>query len=160
MLATKETQEAPNVLTGRLRELFNPLIIVAPTTEKNPIITQAKKIEEMQKEEEETSLESIVFNAIFKLHEETGDEKILIADIGKIVNETLEMNEILNTITVGIVTKRLGFKKCMKGRKRAIRWDNERAERLIYRYARTEKQSILQGKRLRRAVREFFEDAR
>lgn len=161
MLATKETQEAPNVLTGRLRELFNPLIIVAPTAEKGVIITQAKKIEEMQREEEETSLESIVFRAIFKLHEETGDEKITIADIGKIVNETLVMDEMLNVITVGAVTKRLGFKKCMKGyNKRAIRWNDELAKRLTYRYGRSEKQSVFQGKRLRRAVREFFEDAR
>lgn len=160
MLATKETQEAPNVLTGRLRELFNPLIIVAPTTEKGAIITQGKKIEATLKEEEETSLESIVFKAIFKLHEETGDEKILIADIGKIVNETLAMDEMLSSIAVGMVTKRLGFKKCSKGGKRAIRWNDELAKRLIYTYARTEKQSVLQGKRFRKAVREFFEDAR
>lgn len=156
LLATKETQEAPNVLTGRLRELFNPLIIVAPTAEKSAIIAQGKKIEATLKEEEETSLESIVFKAIFKLHEETGDEKILIADIGKIVNETLEVDEMLSSIAVGMVTKRLGFKKCSKGGKRAIRWNDELAKRLIYTYTRTEKQSVLQGKRLRRAVREFF----
>ena len=159
MLTTKETQEAPNVLTGRLRELFNPLIIVAPTTEKSAIIEQGKKIETTLREEEETSLDSIVFKAIFKLHEETGDEKILIADIVKIVNETLEADEMLSSIAVGMVAKRLGFKKCSKGGKRAIRWTNEIAERLTYRYGRSEKQSVLQGKRFRKAVREFFEYA-
>jgi hypothetical protein len=140
--------------------LFDPLLTVAPDTAKNVIIEQAKKIEEAQKEEEETSLDSIVFKAIFKVHEETGDEKILIADIGKIVNETLAIDEMLNTITVGMVAKRLGFKKCLKSNKRAIRWNNEIAERLTYRYDRSEKQSVLQGKRFRKAVREFFEDAR
>jgi hypothetical protein len=156
MLSQKEPLEAPNILRGRLRELFDPLIIVAPLTEKNAIIQQAHKIEATLKEEEETSLDSIVFKAIFKLHEETGDEKILIADIGKITNEALEVDEMLNSITVGMVAKRLGFKKCLKNRKRAIRWNNEIAERLTYRYGRTEKQSALGGKMLRRAVREFY----
>jgi hypothetical protein len=156
MLSQKEPPENPNILRGRLRELFDPLIIVAPLSEKNAIIQQAHKIEATLKEEEETSLDSIVFKAIFKLHEETGDEKILIADIGKITNEALEVDEMLNSITVGVVAKRLGFKKCLKGHKRAIRWNNEIAERLTYRYGRTEKQSALDGKMLRRAVREFF----
>jgi hypothetical protein len=156
ILSKKEPLEAPNVLKGRLRELFDPLIIVAPLTEKNAIIQQAHKIEATMKEEEETSLDSIVFKAIFKLHQETGDEKILIADIGRITNEALEMDEMLNTVTVGFVARRLGFKKCMKDRKRAIKWDNTVAERLSYRYGRSEKQSALGGKMLRRVVREFY----
>jgi hypothetical protein len=101
ILSKKEPLEAPNVLKGRLRELFDPLIIVAPLTEKNAIIQQAHKIEATMKEEEETSLDSIVFKAIFKLHQETGDEKILTADIGRITNEALEMDEMLNTVTGG-----------------------------------------------------------
>lgn len=156
MLSQKEPPESPNILRGRLRELFDPLIIVAPLSEKNAIIQQAQKIEATLKEEEETSLDSIVFKAIFKLHEETGDEKILIADISKITNETLEIDEILNSISVGMVVKRLGFKKCLKGGKRAIRWNNEIAERLTCRYGRSEKQSVLEGKRFRKSVREFF----
>jgi len=156
MLAKKEPPENPNILRGRLRELFDPLIIVAPPTEKNPIIQQAQKIEATLKEEEETSLDSIVFKAIFKLHEETGDEKILIADISKMTNESLGIDEILNSIAVGMVAKRLGFKKCMKDHKRAMRWNNEIAARLTYRYGRTEKQSLLDGARFRKSVREFF----
>jgi hypothetical protein len=156
MLSQKEPLEAPNILRGRLRELFDPLIIVAPLTEKNAIIQQAHKIEATLKEEEETGLDSIVFKAIFKLHEETGDEKILVADIVKITNEALEVDEMLNSITVGMVAKRLGFKKCLKNRKRAIRWNEEIAVRLTYRYGRTEKQSALDGKMFRRAVRAFY----
>jgi hypothetical protein len=159
MLSQKERPEAPNILRGRLRELFDPLILVAPLSERNAIIQQAHSIEATMKEEEEASIESIVFKAIFKLHEETGDEKILIADISRITNEALEMDEMSTSVTVGIVAKRLGFKKCLKERKRAIRWNNEIAERLAYRYGRTEKQSALGGKMLRRAVREFFKDS-
>jgi hypothetical protein len=156
MLSQKERPEPPNLLKGRLRELFDPLILVAPLSEKDAISEQAKRIEATLKEEEETSLDSIAFKAIFKLHEETGDEKILIADIGKITNEALEVDEMLNSITVGMVAKRLGFKKCLKGHKRAIRWNNEIAERLAYRYGRTEKQSALEGQIFRRSLREFF----
>jgi hypothetical protein len=159
MLSKKEPPEKPDVLRGRLRELFDPLIIVAPVTEKNPIIQQAKKIEATLKEEEETSFESLVFHAIFKIHEETQDEKITIADIVKIVNEGLEMDEMLTNIRVGQVARVLGFKKCLKGGgKRAIRWDKEIVERLIYRYGKGEKGSITGTKRFRKVIREYMDE--
>jgi hypothetical protein len=159
MLSKKEPQEKPDILRGRLRELFDPLIIVAPITEKNPIIQQAKKIEATLKEEEETSFESIVFHAIFKIHEDTQDEKITIANITKIVNEGLEMDEMLTNIRVGQVAKVLGFKKCLKGGgKRAIRWDKEVMERLIYRYGKGEKGAFKDTKRFRKAVEEYLDE--
>jgi hypothetical protein len=159
MLSKKESPQMPNVLKGRLRELFDPLIIVAPVTEKNPIIQQAKSIETTLKEEEETSFESIVFHAIFKIHEDTQDEKITIADITKIVNEGLEMDEMLTNIRVGQVAKVLGFKKCLKGGgKRAIRWNREVVERLIYRYGRGEKGTFKDTKRFRKAVGEYLDE--
>jgi len=159
MLSKKEPLEQPDVLRGRLRELFDPLIIVAPITEKNPIIQQAKKIEATLKEEEETSFESIVFHTIFKIHGDTQDEKITIADITKIVNEGLEMDEMLTNIRVGQIAKMLGFKKCLKGGgKRAIRWDKEVVERLIYRYGKGEKGSFKDTKRFRKAVGEYLDE--
>lgn len=158
MLSKKEPPEKPDVLRGRLRELFDPLIIVAPNTEKTPIIQQAQKIEAALKEEEETSFESMVFHAIFKIHENTQDEKITIADITKIVNEGLEMDEMLSNIRIGHVTKVLGFKKCLKGDgKRAIRWDKQVAERLIYRYGKGEKGPFKDAKKFRTAVTEYLE---
>lgn len=157
MLKTKEAAESANVFKGRLKELFIPLLTVAPATAKNVIIEQAKKIEETQKEEEETSLESIVYNMIFKIHEETQDDKILIAEISKRLNENLEIDETLTNIAVGMIAKRLGFKKCMKGGKRAIRWDNELAKRLAYRYGKAQGQEVLGTKRFRKAVNGYFE---
>jgi hypothetical protein len=159
MLSKKEPLEQPDVLRGRLRELFDPLIIVAPITEKNPIIQQAKKIEATLKEEEETSFESIVFHTIFKIHGDTQDEKITIADITKIVNEGLEMDEMLTNIRVGQIAKMLGFKKCLKGGgKRAIRWNKEVVERLIYRYGKGEKGPFKDTKRFRKAVGEYLDE--
>ncbi len=153
MLSKKELPERPNVLRGRLRELFDPLIIVAPITEKNPIIQQAQKIESILKEEEETSLESIIFKAILEIYQSTQEEKIAIADISKIVNEKFEVDEMVRNITVGIIAKRLGFQKCLKGGgKRAIRWKKEVAERLIFRYGQTGGQKLIGGRKFRRTT--------
>jgi hypothetical protein len=157
MLSKKERPERPNVLRGRLRELFDPLIIVAPITEKNPIIQQAKKIESILKEEEETGLESIVFKAIMKRHQETQEEKLLISEISKIANEKLEGDEMVANITVGMIAKRLGFQKCLKGGARAMRWNKEFAARLIMRYGGVESRKLLSRKRFRRAVSEWLD---
>jgi len=157
ILAKKELSEKPKLFKGRLRELFDPLIIVAPLTEKNPIIQQAKKIEGDLKEEEEMSLESIVFKAIMKVYQETQEEKLLISDISKIVNEKLEVDEMVTNITVGMTAKRLGFQKCLRGGARAIRWNKELAERLIMRYGGVESQKLLGAKRFRKGVTEWLD---
>jgi len=157
MLAKKELPEKPKLFKGRLRELFDPLIIVAPLTEKNSIIQQAKEIESGLKEEEEMSLESTVFKAIMKRYQETQEEKLLISEISKIVNEKLEVDEMVANITVGMIAKRLGFQKCRKDGARAMRWNKELAERLIMRYGGVESQKLLGTKRFRRAVSEWFD---
>jgi len=157
MLAKKELPEKPKLFKGRLRELFDPLIIVAPLTEKNSIIQQAKEIESGLKEEEEMSLESTVFKAIMKRYQEAQEEKLLISEISKIVNEKLEVDEMVANITVGMIAKRLGFQKCRKDGARAMRWNKELAERLIMRYGGIESQKLLGTKRFRRAVSEWFD---
>jgi hypothetical protein len=157
ILTKKELPEKPKLFKGRLRELFDPLIIVAPLAEKNPIIQQAKKIEGDLKEEEEMSLDAIVFKAIMKVYQETQEEKLLISDISKIVNEKLEVDEMVTNITVGMTAKRLGFQKCLKGGARAIRWNKELAERLIMRYGGIESQKLLGPKRFRKGVTEWLD---
>lgn len=138
VLSEKEKQETPEVigaLKGRLRELFEPLIIVAPLTAKQSIIAEAQKIEQMICEEQKASPEALVFKAIVRAHEENVQEnKIPIKRITDILNEGLQLEEWKNTITVGIICGRLGFKRTMKEKQRAVFWNQQLAERLARKY--------------------------
>ena len=134
MLSKEEEMEQPSVLTGRLRELFDPLIMVAPETAKNSIITQAKKIEEITAEEERTSDEAVVFKALYQIHEQKPQRKITIQDISNLVNENLGVDEQFSNVAIGMTLSRLGFKKTLYKGKRAIFWNAELAERLKRRY--------------------------
>ena len=131
-----ETPEAAGSLKGRLKELFEPLIMVAPPTAKASIISEAQKIEQIIREEQKSSPEAMVFRAVIKAHEESVEEnRISIKRIADILNEGLPVEEWRNTITVGIICGRLGFKKTMKGKERAIYWNQELVERLAKKYA-------------------------
>jgi len=134
MLSQKEKMQEPDVLTGRLRELFNPLIMVAPETAKNSIINQAKKIEAITEEEERTSDEAIVFKAVYDISKTQLKRKIRIEEIGKLVNENLGVDEQISNVSIGRILARLGFKKTMHEHKRAIFWNAELAKRLKRRY--------------------------
>ncbi len=138
ILSQKEaakTPEAVESLRGRLRELFEPLILVAPLTAKASIIAESKRIEQIIREEQRASPEAIVFRAIVKAYEEKPEEnKVSIKQITDMLNEGLPYEEWKNTITVGIVCSRLGFKKSMKDKQRAIFWNQELAERLARKY--------------------------
>ena len=134
MLSKEEEMEQPSVLTGRLRELFDPLIMVVPETAKNSIITQAKKIEEITAEEERTSDEAVVFKALYQIHEQKPQRKITIQDISNLVNQNLGVDEQFSNVAIGMTLSRLGFKKTLYKGKRAIFWNAELAERLKRRY--------------------------
>jgi hypothetical protein len=134
--APSETPEAAGLLKGRLKELFEPLIMIAPPTAKASIISEAQKIEQVIREEQKSSPEAMVFRAMIKAYEENVEEnRISIKRIADILNEGLPMEEWRNTITVGIICGRLGFKKTMRGKDRAIFWNQELAERLAKKYA-------------------------
>jgi len=135
MLSKEEKMKRPDVLTGRLRELFDPLIIVAPAEAKHPIIAQATQIKEMTEEEERTSDEAMIFKTVHDIHEATHQRKITIEEIAKLVNENLGFyEEQMSNIAIGMALSRLGFKRTLHNGKRAIFWNKEIAERLVRRY--------------------------
>jgi hypothetical protein len=146
--------------TDRLSELFTPLVNVAPTSEKQVIITEGKKIERELEEEEEASLESMVFNAIWKIHDETQDDKILIADVEKIVNEILDVREMISAVIIGRIVRRLGFHGGIarkEGRRgRILKWDNAIAKRLMIRYGKRETQRFINDAKFRRGVSDYL----
>ena len=126
--------ESPDVLTGRLRELFDPLIIVAPVEARGSIIAEAKKIEQITTEEERTSDEAMVFKAVHEIHTTTKRGKITIEAIWKLVNESLGIDDQISNVSIGMTLSRLGFKRTLYEGKRAIFWNKELAERLKRRY--------------------------
>jgi len=135
MLSEKQTLEEPNIaLTGRLRELFLPLITVAPLGAKGSIINEAQKIEEITREEEQASDEATVFRAIVSAHEESGDSKISIKRITDIANEGLAVDEMLSAFNVGRIASRLGFKRAIHNKQRCVVWNEDLVKRLKRRY--------------------------
>lgn len=135
MLAQKEPLEETDIkITGRLRELFLPLISVAQVGARGSIINEAQKIEEITKQEEQASDEAIVFKAILSAHEESGATRITIKEITDIANEGLEVDEIISPYNVGRVASRLGFKRAIHNKQRCIVWNKELVERHTRRY--------------------------
>ena len=137
MLAEKQPiEESVIVLTGRLRELFLPLVTVATSEAKGSIMNEAKKIEEITKEEEQVSDEATVFRAIISAHEENpGATKISIERITQIVNEGLSYDEIFSNFNVGRIASRLGFKRAIHEKRRCIVWNENLVERLKKRWS-------------------------
>jgi hypothetical protein len=144
-LAEKDCPEAPDVLNGRLKELFEPLIIVVPDNAKNTIIAQAKKIEDERTEEEQASPESIVFKAILKVYRQTQEQKIVIDSISRMANENHPLEEILSSVAVGRICSKLGFKRTLSNSKRAVFWNKDLAERLIRRYGQPDEKQVTDG---------------
>jgi len=135
MLAKKEPHEETDInIKGRLRELFLPLISVAPPGAKGSIINEAQKIEEITTQEEQASDEAIVFKAIMSAHEESGASRITIKEITEIANEGLSVDEMISAYNIGRVASRLGFKRAIHNKQRCIVWNKELVERLTRRY--------------------------
>jgi hypothetical protein len=135
MLAQKEALEEAKVdLTGRLRELFLPLITVASLGAKGSILNEAQKIEEITREEEQASDEALVFRAIVSAHEESGATKISIKSITDIANEGLSVDEMLTAYNIGRIASCLGFKKAIHNKQRCAVWNEELVKRLKRRY--------------------------
>jgi len=122
-------------ISGRVKELFVPLITVAPQSVKEKIVKAALDTMESREQEEQASLEALVFNALVEAYKQFGKEgKLSIQDITNAVNFSLPANEQLTSQTVGYITSRLGFKKCMYRRRVSIIWDTQLVERLRKRY--------------------------
>jgi len=135
MLSQKEELKETEInLSGRLRELFVPLITVATIGAKGSIMNEAQKIEEITREEEQAGDEATVFRAIVSAHEETGATKITIKRITEIANEGLSVDEMLSAFNTGRITSRLGFKRAIHNKQRCVVWNEELVKRLKRRY--------------------------
>jgi hypothetical protein len=122
-------------ISGRVKELFIPLITVAPEDVKQQIIESAEDTMKSREQEEQASIEAIVFNAVVEAYKEHGKErKVSIQDIANCANFSLPEREQLSSQTVGYITSRLGFKKAMYRRRICIIWDAKLVERLRKRY--------------------------
>jgi hypothetical protein len=141
MLAQKEALEEAKVdLTGRLRELFLPLITVASLGAKGSILNEAQKIEEITREEEQAGDEAMVFRAIVSAHEESGAGKIPIKQVIDITNEGLSVDEMLSASNIGRIASRLGFKRAIHNKQRCVVWDEDLVKRHKRRYPTEEGQ--------------------
>lgn len=135
VLSGKETLKETQInVIGRLRELFTPLLTVAPEGAKGSILNEAEKIEATTREEEQTGDEATVFRAIVQAHEDTNAIKISIERIMEIANEGLSPEETLSVFNVGRIASRLGFKKAIFNKQRCAVWNEDLAERLRKRY--------------------------
>jgi hypothetical protein len=144
-LAKKDNEPLPEELhlDGRLRELFEPLILVAPKQERLKMIAIAEKMQNIQREEEELSIEAIVFRATVKAYHSFGKEgKVAIQDVTNIVNTGLSFRDQVEPTTVGYITSRLGFRKVRYRNQRCIVWDENLVERLAQRYPIGDLESI------------------
>jgi hypothetical protein len=136
VLAQKEILEEDKIdLKGRLKELFVPLVTVAASEAKRSILSEAQKIEEITREEEQASDEATVFRAIVSAHEESGATKISIKRITDIANEGLSLDEMLTTFNIGRITSRLGFKRSIQNKQRCVVWNEELVKRLEKRWS-------------------------
>lgn len=158
-LSEKDSPEAPDVLTGRLKELFDPLIVVAPPSAKINIIAQAKKIEEERTEEEQASAEAIVFKAVLKIYRQTQEQKIAIEKIVQVANENHPLEEVLSSVAIGRTCSKLGFKRTLSNSRRAIFWNKDVAERLIRRYGQPDEKQGTDGLTLLTGVQRTIGEA-
>ncbi len=122
-------------VSGRVKELFIPLITVAPEDIEQQIIEAAEDTMKSREQEEQAGVEAIVFNAVVEAYQEHAKEgKVSIQDITNCVNFSLPEREQLSSQSVGYITSRLGFKKAMYRRRVCIIWDPKLVERLRKRY--------------------------
>jgi hypothetical protein len=133
-LSDNAKPEPPDVLTGRLKELFESLLVVAPAAARGAIMAHAKRIEESNREEEQASSDALVAKAILQLHGENQSNKITIEEIGLALNENLAIDEQLSSVAIGRICRKLGFKGTLRKGKRAVFWNSEVARRLSRRY--------------------------
>jgi len=127
-------------LDGRLAELFEPLISVAPEEFSQKIVDYAKNIKESRKEEEYMGLEATVFNVILRSYEQSDKSgQILMQAVTDEVNRGLDWMSkgYIRPEEVGWVVKRLGFAKKKRREGTFIIWNEEVAKRLKKRYCLT-----------------------
>lgn len=126
---------AEEIGSGRLTELFYPLINLTPTNElKEQLKQTAKEIAQERIEELSLSTEAVVLSAILKAKQDGRIDKgrIFIQNIAEIINEQRPVREQWTNRFVSSICSRLGFKRVRTGSggKSALVWNQQLIDRL------------------------------
>ncbi|MEM0358357.1 MAG: hypothetical protein QXL77_08330 [Candidatus Bathyarchaeia archaeon] len=122
---------------ARVLELFISLFQVAPSQAIKDNLEQAmKQIVQTRLNEEQTSIEARVLDAILKCEDKVENGKLAIQKVTEAYNEGLPEKEHVTSQLVGRIVTRLGFEKCRTGQKglAGFFWDTQIIERLKMRY--------------------------
>jgi hypothetical protein len=122
---------------SRVLELFVSLFQVAPTPTIKDCLKQAmKQIIQKRLNEEQTSIEARVLDAILKCEDMMENGKLTIQAVTETYNEGLPEKEQFTSRQIGRIISRLGFEKCRTGHRgqAGFFWDNKIIERLKMRY--------------------------
>jgi hypothetical protein len=121
---------------SRIIELFVSLLEVAPTQEiRNRLIQCMKVLTQSRLDEEQTSTEAQVFEAILRSEEQIDAGKLSIRTVTENFNHFLPDNEQVTPYFIGRRIAALGFEKCrLGGGLRGFFWTKELVDRLKARY--------------------------
>jgi len=122
---------------ARVLELFISLFQVAPSQAIKDNLEQAmKQIIQTRLNEEQTSIEARVLDAILKCEDKVENGKLAIQTVTEAYNEGLPEKEHVTSKLIGRIVTRLGFEKCRTGQKglAGFYWDTKTIERLKMRY--------------------------
>ena len=124
---------------ARVIELFISLIQVAPTEEvKQRLIKCMRQITQSRLEEERTSVEARIFEAIIKCKDLVENGKVSTRAVADAFNEGLPENEQVSSRFIGRKMATLGFEKCrLTGGTNGFYWDEILVNRLKLRYTAT-----------------------
>lgn len=120
----------------RVAELFVSLLRVAPTEEIRERLTEyALSLVKARMEEDLTSLEARIFDAILKVEDRVEEGRISTEAITNKFNEELREKEQMKSMWIGRRVRALGFEKARMPNGRAgFFWDSTLVERLKLRY--------------------------
>jgi hypothetical protein len=122
---------------SRILELFVSLFQVVPTPAVKDRLKQAmKQIAQTRLNEEQTSIEARVLDAILKCEDNVENGKLTIQAVTEAYNEGLPEKERITSRLIGRIVARLGSEKCKVGPKglAGFFWDTKIIERLKMRY--------------------------
>jgi hypothetical protein len=134
---TQFLEENRHLNNARVLELFISLFQVAPTQTTKQNLTQLmKQIIQTRLNEEQTSIEARVLDAILKCQDKIENGKLSTHAVTEAYNEGLPEKEQAKTSFIGRIISRLGFEKCRTGHKglAGFFWNTKLIQRLKMRY--------------------------
>jgi len=133
----EKTEIDDQIQNARIIELFISLLQVAPSEEiRQRLLTCMRQIARSRLEEEQTSVEARIFDAVLKCETQTIEGKLTTQAVTDAFNEDLPEKEKATSRFIGRKLRALGFEKCRVGNKgqAGFYWDNKLVERLKLRY--------------------------